>query len=258
VLVSDQPASTRITWLGHSTVLITIGETSILTDPMLRGRTAHLRRRSPVLAEDWPASLDAILISHLHLDHLDLPTLRRLGKHIRLFVPVGAGAWLRQRGFTNVEELPVGSEGIVERVTVRAIPARHSGRRFPFGPTAETIGFVLRGSQTVYFAGDTDLFEEMGSLDVDLDVALIPVWGWGRSLGTGHLNPERAAEALRLLRPRVAIPIHWGTLHPYGTAIRDRRFLSDPPIEFARYARTSAPSVEVRIIQPGESVVVGH
>jgi L-ascorbate metabolism protein UlaG (beta-lactamase superfamily) len=209
-----------------------------------------------VLAEDWPASLDAILISHLHLDHCDLPTLQRLGKHRRLIVPVGAGEWMRQRGFTNVEELPVGAGSTVERVEVTAIPARHSGRRFPFGPTAETIGFVLRGSQTIYFAGDTDLFDEMGSFNVDLDVALIPVWGWGRSLGAGHLNPERAAEALRLLRPRVAIPIHWGTLHPYGTAIRDRRFLVDPPIEFARFARATAPSVQVRIIQPGERVVI--
>jgi L-ascorbate metabolism protein UlaG (beta-lactamase superfamily) len=248
--------STQIIWLGHSTVLITMGETSILTDPMLRGRTAHLRRRSRVLAEDWPASLDAILISHLHLDHCDLPTLQRLGKHRRLIVPVGAGEWMRQRGFTNGEELPIGAGSTVERVEVTAIPARHSGRRFPFGPTAETIGFVLRGSQTIYFAGDTDLFDEMGSFNVDLDVALIPVWGWGRTLGAGHLNPERAAEALRLLRPRVAIPIHWGTLHPYGTAIRDRRFLVDPPIEFARFARATAPSVEVRIIQPGERVVI--
>jgi len=235
-----------------------MGETSILTDPMLRGRTAHLRRRLRVLDEDWPASLDAILISHLHLDHFDLPTLRRLGKHIPLFVPVGAGAWLSRRGFTNVQELPVGAESIVERVSVTAVPARHSGRRFPFGPTAETIGFVLRGSQTIYFAGDTDLFDEMGSLDVDLDIALIPVWGWGRSLGTGHLNPARAAEALQLLRPRVAIPIHWGTLHPYGTAIRDKGFLVNPPLEFGRLAHTSAPSVEVRIIQPGESIVIEH
>jgi L-ascorbate metabolism protein UlaG (beta-lactamase superfamily) len=254
--VSNQMESTQVTWLGHSTVLIRMGETSILTDPMLRGRAAHLRRRIPLLEEDWPASVDVILISHLHLDHCDLPTLRRLGRQIPLLVPVGAGNWLRERGFTNVEEMPVGAERVVERVVVAAVPAEHPGRRWPLRPQTETIGFVIRGAQTFYFAGDTELFDGMRALGADLDVALVPVWGWGRSLGTGHLDPERAAEALQLLQPRIAIPIHWGTLHPYGTALRDRRFLEDPPERFAELARSIAPSVEVRIMKPGETIVI--
>ncbi|HEX5165759.1 MAG TPA: MBL fold metallo-hydrolase [Thermomicrobiales bacterium] len=254
--VSDQTESTQVTWFGHSTVLIRMGETTILTDPLLRGRAAHLRRRVPLLEEDWPAAVDAILISHLHLDHCDLPTLRRLGRHIPLLVPVGAGTWLRGRGFTNVVELPVGADHVVESVVVTAVPAEHPGRRWPLRPDAETIGFLVRGPKTFYFAGDTELFDGMGSLGVELDVALIPVWGWGRSLGTGHMDPARAAEALRLQQPRIAIPIHWGTLHPYGTAIRDKRFLEDPPNQFAELARSIAPSVDVRIMQPGETIVI--
>jgi len=247
----DTPLTTEITWIGHSTALIRTGDTWILTDPVLRGRTAHLRRRSPLLPEDWPARVDAILISHLHLDHCDLPTLRRLGRHVPIVVPAGAGAWLRKRGFRQIEELAIGDTLRVERVEVTAVPAMHSGHRVPFGPTTATVGYVVRGGHTTYFAGDTDLFDDMASIDPAIDAALIPVWGWGRTLGSGHLDPERAAEAVALLRPRLAIPIHWGTLHPIGTGIRDRRFLENPPHRFATLVRLTAPDVDVHIIEPG-------
>src|SRR5262249_62274960 len=84
----------------------------------------------------------------------------------------------------------------------------HAARRLPGAP-ADGLGFVLEG---VYFAGDTDLFDGMADIGaVGLDVALLPIWGWGPRLPRGHLDPERAAEATRLLAPRVVIPIHWGT-----------------------------------------------
>jgi L-ascorbate metabolism protein UlaG (beta-lactamase superfamily) len=87
-----------------------------------------------------------------------------------------------------------------------------------------------------------------------LDLALLPVWGWGPKVGEGHLAPRTAAEALQLLRPRVAVPIHWGTFFPFW--LRGHSRLSDPPHEFARHASELAPGVDVRILQPGESAVV--
>ncbi|HMM40289.1 MAG TPA: hypothetical protein PKA95_00130, partial [Thermomicrobiales bacterium] len=96
----------------------------------------------------------------------------------------------------------------------------------------------------------------MATLAPSIDVALIPVWGWGRSLGPGHLEPRSAAEALRIIRPRLAIPIHWGTFHPIGTGIRDRRCLGDRPHRFAEMASETAPDVEVRILPPGGQVVI--
>ena len=76
------------------------------------------------------------------------------------------------------------------------------------------LGYLLQGSQSVYFAGDTDLFPEMAALG-GVDVALLPVAGWGPRLPEGdHMNPRRAAEALKILKPRLAIPIHWGTYTP--------------------------------------------
>lgn len=250
-------ATITIHWLGHATTLIVCGDTWLLTDPLLRGRAAHLRRRLPLAPADWPERVDAVLLSHLHLDHCDLPTLERLGRDRLLLVPEGAGSWLRGRGFRNVEELAPGASRTVERLTLTATPAHHGGRRPPFGPSAPPIGYLIEGPRRIYFPGDTDLFPEMASLAGDLDLALLPIWGWGPTLGPGHLDPERAVEALLRLRPRRAIPIHWGTFHPWGTALRDRRFLEEPPRIFARLAAERAPDVTVTILAPGERIVLG-
>jgi L-ascorbate metabolism protein UlaG (beta-lactamase superfamily) len=112
---------------------------------------------------------------------------------------------------------------------------------------------MVSGSQRIYFAGDTDLFPEMETLGDQLDVALLPVWGWGPTLGAGHMTPERAAEALALLQPTLAIPIHWGTLHPWGMGWWQPDFLSTPPYLFANHARTVAPAVQVQIVKPGQT-----
>ncbi|MCO5177902.1 MAG: MBL fold metallo-hydrolase [Thermomicrobiales bacterium] len=243
-----------VTWLGHSTTLIQTGGQRILTDPILRRRVAHLRRRSDIRPANRPQQIDAVLLSHLHLDHCDLPTLRRLGDAAPLIVPEGAAAWLRRRGLPHAEEIAVGETRQIGGMRVRAVPAVHSGHRVPFGPTTATIGYVIEGSHAIYFAGDTDLFDDMSSLGAQIDLALIPVWGWGRTLGAGHLDPERAARAVSLIQPRLAVPIHWGTFHPYGTGIRDRRFLTEPAGRFADFARVFAPEVDIRIAAPGDLI----
>jgi L-ascorbate metabolism protein UlaG (beta-lactamase superfamily) len=118
---------------------------------------------------------------------------------------------------------------------------------------ATAIGFHVAGSSRVYFAGDTDLFPEMASLAGGVDVALLPVWGWGPRLGVGHLDPYRAAEAVRMIRPRVAVPIHWGTFYPFALARVWPRALARPPHEFAREVERVAPETEVRILAPGDA-----
>ena len=243
----------RITYVGHATVLIEAGGARILTDPVLRHRIVHLRRRrSPILGM-WQENLDAVLISHLHYDHLDLPSLRRLGRQSRLIVPVGAGALLRQHGFDNIEELRAGERTSVSGVSVTATMALHSGARGPLGPTADCLGYIVGdGTQRTYFAGDTDLFPEMEQMAGAVDVGLIPVWGWGPTLGTGHMDPYRAAEACKLIAPQVAIPIHWGTLYPLAIHRLTKAFLIDPPLLFREFMIRIAPAVDVRILQPGE------
>jgi L-ascorbate metabolism protein UlaG (beta-lactamase superfamily) len=106
----------------------------------------------------------------------------------------------------------------------------------------------------VYFAGDTDLLDDMDGLVEGLDVALLPVWGWGPSLGPGHMDPEAAARAAAMLRPRVAVPIHWGTLFPAGLKRWRPGPLTDPPHAFARHVAALAPDVAVRVLAPGEAL----
>lgn len=153
-------------------------------------------------------------------------------------------------------ELTAGEGAEVAGLPIAATPADHDTRRHPFGPPAEAVGYLLgQPGHQLYFAGDTDVFPEMATLADDLDTALLPVWGWGPSLGPGHLDPRGAAEALKLIKPRLAIPIHWGTLFPFALdRLRGKvGLLSDPPHEFARAAGRLAPGVEVRVLQPGEA-----
>jgi L-ascorbate metabolism protein UlaG (beta-lactamase superfamily) len=242
----------RVHFLGHATAVIEMGGLRVLTDPVLRSHLAFLERQvEPIAPEDY-AGIDVVLISHLHWDHLDMPSLRRVGTEAVIVVPRGAGPLLRRNGFSTVVELLPGEQATFGDLVVTATTAIHRGFRPPFGPDAPSLGFVLDdGDLRIYFAGDTDIFPEMADLG-SLDLALLPIWGWGPRLGPGHLDPYRAAEALRLLEPRVAVPIHWGTYWLRGGArlLRDR--LVHPPREFAAYAAVSAPEVVIAAALPGE------
>ena len=158
-------------------------------------------------------------------------------------------------GFDDVRELAVGGETAIGGVAVGAYRRVHSGYRPPLGPTAPPLGFVVRGSRTVYFAGDTDLFDGMGELGETIDMALLPVWGWGPMLGRGlHLDPLRAAQALRLLRPRAAMPIHWGTYWPHALGRVFPERLIEPPAAFVEHAAELAPDVKTIPIEVGDAV----
>ena len=202
----------RIEYVGHATVFVDLDGVRLLTDPLLRNRVAHLRRASPVAARTR-RGLDAVLVSHAHYDHLDLPSLEKLGKKIPVVVPRGLGGLLRKRRFEAVMEVAEGERVAIGSLTVTAVPAEHDGSRSPLGVSAEPIGYVISGSRSIYFAGDTDLFDEMAELGPG-DVGLVPIWGWGPGLGRGHLDPESAAEAVARIRPGLAVPIHWGTYFP--------------------------------------------
>ena len=247
-------AADRLTWLGHSTVLLELSGVRLLTDPLLRSRVLHLRRRAPEPAD--PGALDAVLISHADRDHLDLPSLRRLDPGARVVTAPGASRSLRRLGRPVVELAP-GEEVRIGGVTVRAVPAVHDGRRSPIGAPGDAVGFIVEGSRRVYFAGDTEVFPGMAGLAEDLDAALVPIWGWGPTLGAGHMNPAQAAEAIALLRPRLAVPIHWGTFLPLGFGRRHAHHLRDPPHEFAAHVATLAPATHVAILAPGTPLELG-
>jgi L-ascorbate metabolism protein UlaG (beta-lactamase superfamily) len=237
-----------LTWVGHSTVLLELDGVRFLTDPLLRTRVAHLRRVQPVDSMAL-GHVDAVLISHAHYDHLDLGSLRLLDPTIPVVAPLGFASVLRRAGRKRIQEVEVGEEVVFGEVTVRATPAEHPGAT-GFRPR-ESIGFAIEGSASAYFAGDTDLFVGMADLG-PFDLVLVPVWGWGASLGSGHLDPRRAATAVSLLRARVAVPIHWGTYYPRHH--RRGAFLSEAPLEFRRAAAEVAPETRVEVLALGETL----
>ena len=162
---------------------------------------------------------------------------------------------MRKQGFADVREVLAGDELEVSGLHVRATHAEHDERRAGSRARAAPVGYALLGSARVFFAGDTDVFPGLEGIVSELDLALVPIWGWGASLGTGHLDPARAADAVALLRPRVAVPIHWGTFRPLHNRSR-APFLRDPVDEFVAAARERAPEVEVRVLEPGESLTM--
>jgi L-ascorbate metabolism protein UlaG (beta-lactamase superfamily) len=210
-----------------------------------------------------------VLISHLHGDHLHLPSLRTLGSDVRIVVPRGAGAWLRGRGFPRVDELSAGETLTDGDLRITGVRAEHSGHRLgprlTHGPATQSLGHLVEGGgATVYVAGDTGLYDGMRVLaDRDVDVAVLPVWGWGPNLGPGHLDPVTAADATALIRPKVAVPVHWGTLAVAGTTgvpsplrRRMRRLLVDPPRSFATEVAARGLDTRVLVTEPGQRVVL--
>jgi len=252
-------------FVGHSTVRVELAGRVVLTDPVLTDRVSVLSRVVPPSTAGDRADVDLVLLSHLHGDHLHLPSLRLLGDHVRVVVPRGAGAWLRAKGIRRVEELAPGEELVDGDLRVTGVEAAHSGHRWgprsTRGPQAAAMGHVIEGGGVrVYAAGDTDLFDGMSAVG-DVDVALLPVWGWGPTLGPGHLTPARAAEAVEVLRPRVVVPVHWGTLAlpglvraPGRVGARMRRLLVEPPREFAAAVAATGSATRVLVTEPGSDV----
>lgn len=245
--------SLRITYIGHATVLIEMDGMRLITDPFFRSWIWHLSRTRLAISPKWHSEIDAILISHAHWDHLDIASLRRFDPGTPVIVPSGTQSLLQKTGLKNIHNAHPGDLFKIGELSVQATHAEHSGKRGPFSSDLPCLGFLVEGSQSAYFSGDTALFNGMADLASDLDLALLPVWGWGPTLGEGHMDPMQAAEAARRLAPRIAIPIHWGTLYPLGLRWLLPRFLREPPLAFADQVKKKTSGIRVIVLQPGKT-----
>jgi L-ascorbate metabolism protein UlaG (beta-lactamase superfamily) len=239
----------RLTYLGHATVLMEDAGHALITDPLLVRRVGHLLRhgeRPPELP-----LLDGVLLTHLHHDHLHLPSLRLLPSGLPAVVPQAAAGLARRAGLEPVP-LAAWDSVSVGPFEVRAVPADHAHSRLPWGRPEAALGFIVsRRSPNVYFAGDTGLFPEMWEIgDLGIGTALLPVAGWGPTLGPGHMGPDEAARSLRALRPDIAVPIHWGTFSPFGMGPRGDHAAQ----AFRSWAGRLAPEVRVEVLGPGEQL----
>jgi L-ascorbate metabolism protein UlaG (beta-lactamase superfamily) len=247
-------APAGVTYLGHATVLIELDGMRILTDPVLGSRVGPLVR---VVAEPSPELLeeiDVVLVSHAHLDHLDRRSLRRIDRSARTVCAAPAASAVASTGH-EPEVLRPGETVRVGGLEIVATEATHEGRRWPLVGGRESVGFVLRGSRSVYFAGDTDLFDGMRELG-DIDLALLPVAGWGPRLPAGHLGPDEAARAAAMIAPREAVAIHWGTLRRIGS--RPIAAHDEAPRRFLARLAEHAPQVRGTFLEPGGSLKLGE
>jgi L-ascorbate metabolism protein UlaG (beta-lactamase superfamily) len=251
----------RITWWGHATTTIEADGTRLLTDPVLTSRIAHLRRRRGPAPTPEAGQCDAVLISHMHADHLHMTSLPLVDREAALVVPRGAARLIHHdygAAFSDrcIEVAP-GHQIRIGSLDITVITAHHDGRRLPWSSyNGPALGFRVDSAPSVWFAGDTDLYDDLAAEAGPVDVALVPVGGWGPSLGPGHLNPPRAAEAVRRVGASVAIPIHFGTFWPIGfDRVKPELFVA-PGDQFRAAMTELDPAVKVDLLAPGESTEV--
>jgi L-ascorbate metabolism protein UlaG (beta-lactamase superfamily) len=263
---SKTAGPTRVTYVGQSTVLIEMDGVRVLTDPILKRWAGPLRRYGDIPDPELRHRIDVVLISHLHLDHLDTPSLKLLPKSAIVIGPPHLARTVSRLGFKTIVETRRDTALHFGDLEVMAVHANHTRRRWVVSPATEPLGFIVHGSSTVYFAGDTGLFEAMDELHDRIDVALLPIETWGVRPPEGrHLSPRSAARALGLLQPRIAVPIHWGTLYLPGSAYNGKQETyawfqrtRKRPEEFATLAAEAAPDVDIRLLEPGQSLEVEH
>jgi len=214
-----------VTWIGHATFLVQDSGVSILTDPMYErsiryGIPVAKRFREPGVPFARLPRIDAVVISHEHPDHMNRHTLALLPRATTIILPKGTSAGVREMGFTDVRELAWWEETKIGPLAVTAAPAKHG--------SLECAGYVMKGSRTIFFAGDTvvvDGFAEVGR-KFAVDLALLPIGdyrmrvnifglnGWLKR--SQHMGPPDVPRAIALLRSRKMIPMHWGTFNTQG------------------------------------------
>jgi L-ascorbate metabolism protein UlaG (beta-lactamase superfamily) len=256
-----QPEVT-ITWVGHATVLFEVDGFRVITDPILTSRVVHLRRRVEVPKID---PVDVVLISHLHMDHLHLRSLKTVTRGARVIAPAGAAKLFRSLEITGLDEVVAGDTVTLRdatadspAITARVVPADHSNARGPHSRlVAEPVGYIVgAGTRAVYFAGDTDLFDEMHDFP-PIDVALLPIWGWGPTLGDRHLDPGRAATATHWIDPKCVVPIHWGTYTPITPKRGTPAWIENPFASFTAALAELDLANRLVALRPGGTMTTG-
>ena len=211
-----------LSWIGHSTFLINLEGTTILTDPVFSERVGvdlllttfgPTRFVPPALqAQDLPR-LDLLLVSHAHMDHYDIPSLKSLPRDVPTIMARDTSEFVGGLGFSHLQELDWGQSAEVDGVRIEAVPVRHWGRRYPWDRDRGYNGLLLtKHKRSVLFAGDTAYSGELISALKGRrpDVVMLPIGGYNPYIYS-HASPEQAWDMFHDLRARYLIPMHWRT-----------------------------------------------
>lgn len=214
-----------ITYIGHATVLIRLDCANIITDPMFSDYIGlgwfAKRYIEPGIKFEKLTALDAILISHEHYDHLDKTTLERFNRNIPVVISQDLADEIKELGFIDVRGLKWWESTTIKGIKITATPAQHIA--------SHCLGYIAEGSKTIYFAGDTGLFDGMKEIGkkFTVDCALLPIgdyyprfWfipGLKKLTRERHMAPGDIPAAIEMLRTKLVIPIHWGTFKISGT-----------------------------------------
>jgi L-ascorbate metabolism protein UlaG (beta-lactamase superfamily) len=242
----------RVTFINHSTVLLQTAGLNLLTDPIWSHRASPVsfagppRHRDPGLRfEDLPP-IDALLLSHNHYDHFDLPTLSRLWQRDQpaVFCALGDARALRRIGFREIHENDWGHSQPWGPFQIHCVPAQHFAARTPFDRNRTLwCGWLIESpAGNIYFAGDTgfgSFFQRIRSRFGPLRLALLPIGAFAPEwfMGPVHMTPEQAVEACRILDAATAVAIHYGTF-----ALADDGYAD--PMNRLRSALEGAPDAE--------------
>jgi L-ascorbate metabolism protein UlaG (beta-lactamase superfamily) len=251
---------TAVTWVGHATTAIQLGGLLVLTDPVWSRRIPGVRPRYTPPGVEWGAlpRVDAVVISHNHLDHLDAPTIRRLPRDTAMLVPGGLGWWLRRLGFRHVTELDWWESTTLGTVEFTLVPAHHWSRR-TLVDTCRSLwgGWMLTApGSRVYFCGDSaygPYFGEIAGRFPDIDVALLPVGAYQPRwfMKATHMDPREAVRACGDLGARRMVPIHWGTF-----ALSAEPVLAPIEVTRAEWAAAGRPADDLWDLEIGGTRVL--
>jgi L-ascorbate metabolism protein UlaG (beta-lactamase superfamily) len=209
-----------LTWIGHATFLVQLGGKSALFDPVMSERLSAFIPRNVAPGLGWSAlpKVDLVLVTHNHRDHMDAPTLKRLGREPVYVVPRGLGGWFERADLRRVVEMDWWQEEEIEGLHVTFVPSQHWSRR---GLTDMNEswwgGYVLeRGGIRVYHSGDTawfDGFSLIGNRCGEIHAAMLPIGAYAPRwfMRLQHMDPGDAVRAFQALGAEKFVAMHWGT-----------------------------------------------